>query len=145
MAEESKPLDPIPVPVVDPNQLELFKELISVQKEELGLRRQEHELSIQAQKDGHDYAKISLDAQVKDREGGRRHRQKVFVYTLCFIGFIVLVLLIFSAFAISAGKEAFVLEIAKLILAFVMGAMGGGGAGFVYGRRKSSEVETDNG
>jgi hypothetical protein len=91
------------LPVLDERQLELFKEWVSVQKGEIGLKSKqlelrEKELAVEESqvKLGHEYALKALEAQSHDREAQRVFRRKVMVWSLWFG---VLLVVLFAAFS----------------------------------------------
>src|SRR5881397_151155 len=111
--------------VIDPNQIELFKEFLKVQAEEIELKRQGFEIEIQSNKDSHEYAKLALQAQVRDREAERLHRYSHGTRTYWFIGGVIILLLLFAGFALYIDKEAVVKQLGEMIVV-VLGAASGG-------------------
>ena len=131
------------LPVIDPNQLELFREFLKLQSDEIGLKKQQFELSSQEQRDGHEYAKLALTAQAADRSGVREHHGKQSNKAYLFIGFLVFVFLIFCGFCIHSGKEDFVKEIGQTLVMIV--GSGAGGYAICLGRMKKAEKQDEDG
>ena len=129
------------LPTIDPNQLELFREFLKLQSDEIGLKKQQFELSSQEQRDGHEYAKLALNAQATDRNGVREHQGKQSNKAYLFIGFLVLIFLVFCGFCIHSGKEDIVKEMGQTLVMIV--GSGAGGYAICLGRMKKSEKQDD--
>jgi hypothetical protein len=122
----------------NPPQLtdETLRELLSVQKQELALRvkevgRDNAEINLNKS-----VAQQSIEAQERDRKHDREEltkRQKTHQnYTLL----ILLLILTFSGYAMHIGQTAIVLDILKIIIAFV------GGMGFqAYRNNKNKSLD----
>jgi hypothetical protein len=114
-----------PAVIVDPAQMELFKEFMKLQSEELGLKRQEFDLSLQQQKDAHEMSKLSLGTQERDRLDSRKHHSRGCSKAYMFIGLLALLFLVFIGFCIHEGKEALVRELGQTVVMVVGGGAGG--------------------
>jgi len=56
-------------------RIELFKEWVSVQKDEIGLKRKQLDVEESQVKLGHEYALKALEAQSRDRDSQRLFRR----------------------------------------------------------------------
>ncbi|WP_300907151.1 hypothetical protein [uncultured Desulfovibrio sp.] len=100
---------------------------VQAQKELLTLR----------EKNQFDYSMAVLAAQERDRQAYREHVQKIYKASLRIWIFVGAFLLIAVIAAFISGKEQFILECLKYIVA----AGGGGGVGYVFGyRRRNMET-----
>jgi hypothetical protein len=125
------------LPIVDERQLELFKEWVSVQKDEISLKAKElalreKQLGVEESqvKLGHEYALKSLEAQSLDRDSQRVFRRKVMLWSLWFGVLLVVMLAAFSFYALSLGK----IEMVRDIMLQVFGTGGLGAAAFFAAR-----------
>jgi Flp pilus assembly protein TadB len=133
-----------PVRVIDEKQLELFREFISVQKEELEIRKRDQEIrsqeiDIERQNisHAHDYAQESLKAQVVDNQNERGHRQFLATRWMCFAAFVVLLLVLLSAYGLYLNHLADLVTIIERTLALV----GMAGTALFYAKWKAAEKE----
>lgn len=115
---------------------ETLRELLSVQKQELALRVKEVERDNAEINLNKSVAQQSIEAQERDRKHDREEltkRQKTHQnYTLL----ILLLILAFSGYAMHIGQTAIVLDILKIIIAFV------GGMGFqAYRNHKNKPLD----
>lgn len=115
---------------------ETLRELLSVQKQELALRVKEVERDNAEINLNKSVAQQSIEAQERDRKHDREEltkRQKTHQnYTLL----ILLLILAFSGYAMHIGQTAIVLDILKIIIAFV------GGMGFqAYRNHKNKSLD----
>lgn len=115
---------------------ETLRELLSVQKQELALRVKEVERDNAEINLNKSVAQQSIEAQERDRKHDREEltkRQKTHQnYTLL----ILLLILVFSGYAMHIGQTAIVLDILKIIIAFV------GGMGFqAYRNNKNKSLD----
>jgi hypothetical protein len=130
--EESRQL-----PVIDERQLELFKQFVAIQKEELDLRGKqlgvrEKEIAVEdsnLQRE-HEYALKALDAQSRDREADRQFRRKAILWSFRFGVLLVILLGLFCAYALYLGK----LDMVKDITLQIFGTGGIGAAMFFAAR-----------
>ena len=120
MPEQGQEPQPRQLPVVDERQLELFKEFIAVQREELDLRTKQLGLREKEIGTEHEYALKALDAQSRDRESDREFRRKAVLWSFRFGGVLVLLLAAFCAYALWLNK----LEMVKDILLQIFGTGG---------------------
>lgn len=116
---------------------ETLRELLSVQKQELALRVKEIERDNAEINLNKSVAQQSIEAQERDRKHDREEltkRQKTHQnYTLL----ILLLILVFSGYAMHIGQTAIVLDILKIIIAFV------GGMGFQAYRNHKNKILDD--
>lgn len=118
---------------------ETLRELLSVQKQELALRVKEVERDNAEINLNKSVAQQSIEAQERDRKHDREEltkRQKTHQnYTLL----ILLLILVFSGYAMHIGQTAIVLDILKIIIAFV------GGMGFqAYRNNRNKRLSGDD-
>jgi hypothetical protein len=125
------------LPLIDERQLELFKQFVSVQQNQIDLKAKEialreKELTVE---DGnfqrsHEYAIKALDAQSRDRDAKRVLSKTVIKWSFLFGGALVVLFAIFSGFALYLGK----IEMVKDIVLQVFGTGGIGAAMFFAAR-----------
>lgn len=132
------------LPVIDERQLELFKQFIAIQKEEIDLKGKQ--LVVREKEIGteHEYALKALDAQVRDLEADRQFRRKAIAWSFQFGVLLVLLLAIFCGYALWLNK----LELVKDIMLQIFGTGGLAGLAFFAARsfykgRKSPGDESD--
>jgi|HubBroStandDraft_6_1064221.scaffolds.fasta_scaffold880500_1 hypothetical protein len=118
------------LPIIDERQLELFKEWVSVQKDEIGLKRKQLDVEESQVKLGHEYALKALEAQSRDRDSQRLFRRKVMAWSLWFGVFLVVLLAAFSSYALSLGK----IEMVRDMMLQIFGTGGLGAAAFFAAR-----------
>jgi hypothetical protein len=118
------------LPIIDERQLELFKEWVSVQKDEIGLKRKQLDVEESQVKLGHEYALKALEAQSRDRDSQRLLRRKVMAWSLWFGVFLVVLLAAFSSYALSLGK----IEMVRDMMLQIFGTGGLGAAAFFAAR-----------
>jgi hypothetical protein len=118
------------LPSIDERQLELFKEWVSVQKDEIGLKRKQLDVEESQVKLGHEYALKALEAQSRDRDSQRLFRRKVMAWSLWFGVFLVVLLAAFSSYALSLGK----IEMVRDMMLQIFGTGGLGAAAFFAAR-----------
>jgi hypothetical protein len=109
----------------DVNQLELFKEFLKLQGDEISLKKQRFEIDRQEQSNSHEIAKLSIDAQIRDRQAQRVYKSKSATKTYFFIATIIVLFLAFAVFALYEGKESVVKEIVNTVVIAVGGVAGG--------------------
>ena len=137
MADEIEPKRERQLPLVDERQLELFKQFVAIQKDEIDLKSKElvlreKELAVEEKslERNHDYALKALEAQSKDRDAQRILRQKAISWSFFFGGFLISLLAAFSTYALSLGK----IEMVKDIMLQIFGT-GGLAAGVFFAAR----------
>jgi hypothetical protein len=135
MAERSD--EPRQLPIIDERQLELFKQFVSVQKDELDLKAKElvlreKELVVEegSLQRNHDYALKALEAQTKDRDADRGFRQKAIFWSFMFGGFLTVLLAAFCSYALYLGK----IDMVRDIMLQIFGTGGLGAALFFAAR-----------
>lgn len=114
---------------------------LDVQDKELTLREKELEHSKQSREFDHQYALKALDAQVKDREGMRKHHYSSIKFRYGFASLILIGLFVLFGVAIKYDKDQIVIEILKVITYVGAGALGG----YSWGAKgkKSSPDDSD--
>ncbi len=119
--------------LLDQNQLELFKEFLKLQADEISLKRQQFEIDLQQHKDSHEIAKLSIDAQLRDRQSERVFKSKYSTKTYIFVGALVILFLCFGGYALYLGKEGVVKQIVETVVI----AIGGVASGYAYCLKKT--------
>jgi hypothetical protein len=139
------------LPLVDENQLELFKQFVTVQKDQIDLKGKEialreKELAVDERnfERSHDYALKALDAQSKDRESDRLLREKIIHWSFILGAFFILLLVAFCSYALSLGK----IDMVKEMMLQIFGTGGLGAAMFfaarsLYKTQKRSEDDIE--
>lgn len=150
MAEDNEPSKRV-LPLVDERQLELFKQFVSIQKDQIDLRGKEialreKELAVDERslERNHDYALKSLDAQSKDRDAERTLRKKVISLYFIFGALVVVLLTGFCLYALSLGK----IDMVRDLMLQIFGTGGIAAAMFfaaksMYKGRSRPEDESD--
>lgn len=110
------------------------------QEKELEIRKQDLDLQKQKEANAFEYSKRALDAEASDRKHRRETQQGSMKAGLVFLGICLIALIALIAFALYRDKDAFVIEMAKLIGAFFCGGAGG----FAIGRKKTPPVSQPN-
>lgn len=113
----------------------LIREFFQLQEREIEVRQEEINLQKLERGNAHEYAKLALDAQAKDRQDSREHGKTERRDRLVFAGVIVLVLVAFVIAAIYLNQ----VELAKELVKNVALIAGGALAGYSYGSRKSKD------
>jgi cation transport ATPase len=149
--DEKPPERPAQLPLVDDRQLELFKQFVSVQKDQIDLKTKEialnekqlafEESSLQR---NHEYALKALEAQTEDREAERQVKKRVITWSFSSLALVLILLAAFCFYALSQGK----LEMVKDIMMQIFGTGGLGAAAFfvarsVYKTPKAQEEESE--
>lgn len=117
---------------------ETIGELIAVQKQQLTIRLEE--IRLESAELGHNQsiAKQSIETHERDRKHNREEITKRQQSTQWFAGAVVVAMLVFSGYAVSAGQTALVVDLIKIIAGFA------GGMGFqAYRSYKKPESEED--
>jgi hypothetical protein len=113
----------------------IIREFFELQAREIEVRQEEINLQKLERGNAHEYAKLSLDAQAKDRKDSRDHGKTERRDRLVFAAVIVLVLVAFVIIAIQLNQ----VEVAKELVKNVALITGGALAGYSYGSRKSKD------
>ncbi len=115
---------------------EVVTEILRQGSEQIELKKRELELEKQSQARSFDYAQAALRAQTEDRDKERQH-DKSQTTKRYFAGVIVLVLVLcFLGFCLSAGKEAFAIDLIKMV-----GSFSAGGTTFYFVGKNRGESE----
>jgi hypothetical protein len=133
-----------PVPTPPPSQSlppDVVQQFLSLQAEEIALRRGELSLRQQESTNSHDYAKTALEAQLQDYDKERQARRGARRDLLIFSSFIALLLFGFVAYALYQGKDAFAMEALKAIGYIAAGVLGGYGLG--KHRARQEQLDSD--
>ena len=96
-----------------------------MQGDEISLKKQRFEIDRQEQSNSHEIAKLSIDAQIRDRQAQRVYKSKSATKTYFFIATIIVLFLAFAVFALYEGKESVVKEIVNTVVIAVGGVAGG--------------------
>jgi len=140
--QESSPELPKSQPY-DPNQLDLFRDFIAVQKEEIDLRRDQLQQRAEELKLHHELSLQALHTQSNDRKDDRKYRQTKWIGGLIFSLLVIGFLLAFACFAIVYEAKELVLEMTKILLGFAAGGLGGYAIGYQRAKSKSADGDYD--
>jgi hypothetical protein len=113
----------------------IIREFFELQAREIEVRQDEINLQKLERGNAHEYAKLALDAQAKDRQDARNHGKTERRDRLIFAGIIVLVLVAFVIIAIQLNQVDLAKELVKNVALLAGGAL----AGYSYGSRKSKD------
>lgn len=133
MAETEQPVALQNAAPPDVKQLELFREFLKLQADEISLKRQRFEIDLQEQKNTHEISKLSIDAQLRDRQAERIYKSKTSTKTFIFIVVMVVLFLCFSGYALFIGKEGIVKQMGETVVLVV----GGVASGYAYCLKKT--------
>lgn len=115
---------------------ETIQELLSVQKHELAIRLEEVKRDQAEITHNQSIAKQSIEAQERDRKHEREEVTKRQKSGQWFVWGTIVILVLFSGYALSIGQSALVLDIIKVLVAF------GGGMGYqAYRHHKQKDNE----
>lgn len=117
---------------------ETLRELLAVQRQKLEVDLKQAEIANRQQDQNMKLADKTISAQLEDRKDARTKQIQKDRNTYVFIGAVIGLILLFSVYALSVGKEAIVLDLVKLIVGFA----GGFGFGW-YKRSKKQNTETE--
>tara|TARA_B100000446_G_scaffold87727_1_gene82567 strand:- start:1029 stop:1448 length:420 start_codon:yes stop_codon:yes gene_type:complete len=112
-----------------------LKQMIEVTQQEHDLKRGDQDVKREEIAANERVALASIDAQ---REYHREHFTRYnahLIHRYYFLGGVLLIVLLFSAFAIWAGAKDLVMDMAKLVVGVGVGAFGG----FHYGKTKNQK------
>lgn len=112
---------------------EIVGEMLRLQHRQIDLREKELEHKKEEASRGFEFAKASLSAQVDDVKTVRTQQAQSARYGIVIAVIALVIIAGIVMYSLYLGKEQFVLELAKLIIA----ALGGGGVGYAIGQRKS--------
>ncbi|MBQ7593149.1 MAG: hypothetical protein IJU48_02205 [Synergistaceae bacterium] len=108
-----------------PVSLHLAESILANQAKEIELRKQAEENKKQSLKYDYDLAKQSLQVQLEDRREQRAHQKVLWKWFMWFGAFLILITSGFVCWALYLDKEAFLLEIIRILFY--------GGSGFCAG------------
>lgn len=100
----------------DPNEGELIHRWLDTQRHELQVQSERIALSDKELDHNRALSEKTIDAQLKDRSEERSCSQSIIKQVLVFFSIVILMLLLFGAYVINAGKEAFLSEIIGLVI-----------------------------
>jgi hypothetical protein len=133
-------------PKSEPPSPEVVTEMLRLQHRQLDLRSREidiRELELEHKREeaerGFDFAKSALAAQVDDVKQIRTQQSKTTRYGMIITLAGLVIIAATVIYSLYLGKEQFVLELAKLIIA----ALGGGGVGYAIGHRKAHQQQEE--
>lgn len=106
----------LPPPGNEPNEGALMHRWLDNQRQELQLQGERIALSNKELEHNRALSEKTIDAQLKDRGDERAYSQSIAKHILIFFGIITLMLLLFGAYVVQAGKEAFLSEIIGLVI-----------------------------
>lgn len=136
---ERPPKSEPPSPEVVTEMLRLQHRQFDLRSREIDIRERELEHKREEAERGFEFAKNALAAQVDDVKQVRIQQSQSTRYgvIITFAGLVIVAATVL--YSLYLGKEQFVLELAKLIIA----AVGGGGVGYAIGHRKASQQQTE--
>lgn len=118
---------------------EALKQMVDVAQQEHEIKRGDQEVKREEITSNERIALASIDAQ---REYHREHFTRYnahLIHRYFFLGGVLLIVLLFSAFAIWVGAKDLVMDMAKLVLGVGVGAFGG----YHYGKNKSQKASNE--
>lgn len=118
-----------------------LRQMIEVQTREQALRGQELQIRTKEIEHQSKHASEILEAQERDREKERDHNRRIQKGRLITGGIITTLVLVFVGAALFMNKDSVVLEITKLVLAFLAGGAGGYGISQSKNQNKSQNDE----
>ena len=95
--------------------------MLSVQEQKLALEVKQAEIAIREIDHNQKIADKSIEAQANDRKDQRQAWKSVHLQRLIFAGFVLVLVLGFIIWALSNGKDAFILDFAKIAVGFAGG------------------------
>src|SRR6266542_2548070 len=122
-----------------PEELDILKELVQLQREQLAVRQEEIGVQRQQVENAHQFALKNLDAQVTDRGDARKHNKTDRRDRLIFAGFVVLILIAFIAAAMYMNQIDIAKEVVKAIIYLVAGGLGA----YSYASQKRRKEKPD--
>ena len=111
----------------------MVSKFLQNQEKELEIRKQNADLQKQQEANAFEFSKRALEAEAADRKHRRETQNGARKTSYIFIFLCLIVLASLIVYAISKDKDAFVMEMAKLMGAFFCGGAGG----FALGRHKA--------
>lgn len=120
---------------IEPGENQLYLEFFETAREEIALRRQQAELQKLAQTDGHEFAKLALEAQRVDRQEQRQYFERKTSRSQIFIGCIFVVICAFLLALVAMNQPALVSELVKAAVFL----LSGGAGGYAYGTQKANK------
>lgn len=114
---------------------EAIREFLRQNAEQLEIRKRELELQGHTDVNNFEYAKLALSAQAEDLQHQRQHEEKLSRGRYRFVGFSLVVVVLFLCFTLYLGKEQFAEDLAKVLL----GVVTGGASGYLFGKSKGEE------
>lgn len=115
----------------------VIEKLVDQKSQEIEVRSREIELEAQKDQHGFEYAQITIDSQLKDRESERQHFRRTQKAALMFLGIVATLFFAFLGYALHTNKDQIVMEIIKAIGFFLAG--GAGGYGLATSRKKPED------
>ena len=106
----------------------LMQQWLENQRSEIQLKSERLALSTKELDHNRALSEKTIDAQLKDRSQERDWLKSVIQYSFIFLGAVIVALLIFGAFVIAKGKEAFLSEVIALFIElgkYLIGALTG--------------------
>ena len=121
--------------------LEIARDIVRVQAQEVEVRRAELENERSRDAESHEYSLEALRVQAELIKGDREVRDRQSRRRWMFAGVAMTLLLAFFCYAIHAGRDALVVEALKTLTAFALGGAGGYAVG--RGRRPADGGSDD--
>lgn len=132
------------MPEMQPPDAELIGKWLDTQRHELQLQSERLALNEKELEHNHALSEKTIDAQLRDRAEERRYSHSIIKQVLVFFGIVILMLLLFGAYVIHAGKEAFLSEVISLVVElgkYLIGAV----TGFFIAKSKYHSENTKDG
>jgi hypothetical protein len=121
-------------------ELDFHKDFLELQHRELDARISAQESEQAFARESLQLAKQQLTIEATDREKERTFLIKKQFQTYIFSASLVVLIIIFGCYALFLNKEQIVLEVVKLLGAFLTGAAGG----YAYGKQQKTKGESVN-
>jgi len=124
-------------PLLSPSTIE---NLFDIQKQELKFRTDELSLHRKREENQKEIAEKAIAANLEDRERERSYLLKNNKYVFVWLTILFIILLSFSGYIFYLGKEENLIELAKYVLTFSVGVVGGKGLERLKRNKKQSSL-----
>ncbi len=118
-----------------PYSPEMLTKYLEVQQQEVQLRTEEFAIHAQQEETNKSIAEQSIAANLQDRDNERAHVERKTKIILKGVIILVVVVVLFVAYALYSGKDAIVMKIIEVVAIFAAGFAGG------YGLKASKRAE----
>lgn len=117
-----------------------IQRMLAVQESQIQLELKQTEIALREIDHNQKIADQSIQAQAQDRRDERAVAKTMHLHRLVFAAAVIVLVLIFATVALLMGKDAVVLDMAKVILGFV----GGWGASLAWQRGRRPSAQDDS-